>query len=444
MNVSKLIELIPNVVEHDIVADVAFIGAELDSRNIVSGNLFFATLGEQVDGNKYAQTAIDNGAACVIVTDSDLYATLKGNKILVEDSLHALKVIGAERFKTCKAKKVAVTGSFGKTSMKEMLKLVLGESHNVYATSGNQNNELGLALTGAGIDDTADFIITELGSNAMGEIEALSHIVNPDIAIVVSIGSAHIGKFEGAENIATEKLSIAKGLKEDGALIIPNKFMDKVADIKQKVITFGRDKSSDNHIVTIINKDLSTVYTVNSFEQALYIMHPYRHVAENSLAVIAAAQILGISEHDISAGIAKYTPLEKHGNIVTMGDLTIINDTYNAGLESILTAIEALASVNHADKYAIIGEMLEISGYESELYSKIIELTDKHEDITFMLCGESYTKYKSSNNRQIYADKASCLEDVLAIKAGVMLVKAARAMKFEDFIAEIEKTHGAN
>ncbi len=444
MYVSELVKLIPNIVEYEIVSDCEIIGAELDSRSVKANNIFFGTKGEILDGNKFANKAIDMGAACVVMSDKAEYDNVKGNKFLVTDTIKALKTVGYTRFKTCRAKKIAITGSFGKTGLKDMLNEVLSVTQNVYATAGNKNNELGTALTGAGIDDNAEVIIVELGSNSSGEIEALSKIVNPDIAVVVSAGSAHIGMFGTYENIIKEKLSISSGLNKDGLLIIPKRLSRYLNHDGLNVRTFSAEPHADYFLTSFKHDYLSIEYTAQGSDEVYRINHPYKHIAVNSLVAIAIAQQLDMATSDIRKGLEKYTPMKMHGNIVNIGELVIIDDTYNAGFESILTSIEAIHEIDIKPKHIVLGEMLEITGYESDLYDKLIDKSNKYKDVNFILCGKQFKKYENTDNRIIFAEKLEAMDYVANIKEGIMLIKAARAMRFEDFITMIKQSGASN
>lgn len=425
-------------VKSNIVNDTEINGAYLDSRLVKPGSLFFCVKGENTDGNDYAQQALDKGAAAVIMDNEEKYNKVSGSKILVKDTIEAMKSFGAERFKLYSGRKIAVTGSFGKTGMKEMLKNIFSENETVYATEGNKNNLLGVSLTGCGIDDNASTIIIELGSNNMGEISELSKLVKPDICVVTNAGHAHIGRFGTLERVIFEKMSIADGLSENGILIIPQKLKPFVPKGSFKYYTFGEAESAGIYMTEHRYEGEKIVFKTNIGSEEFVYNHPYLHTAYNSLAGIMAAELCGISRDKIIKGVSKYKPVKGHGSVEYVGDITIIDDTYNAGFESIIKSAESLAAMDSENKYAVYGEMGEIEGYEKELYNEITQLAYTYKDINFYLCGESYKEAKDLDNRKIFVDKESCIRAVKEIKKGIILVKAARSRKFEDIVSAIK------
>lgn len=430
------------VIEKEIVKDTDICGAFLDSRLVTANSLFFASKGAVSDGNLYAADTEKKGAAAVIMTDREIYDHIKGNKILVEDSLETMKRFGSLRLKNNVGKKIAVTGSFGKTGTKETLKHIFAANGKVYATVGNKNNELGLALTAAGIDDGAKYIILEIGTSNPGEIQALSETALPDTAIIVSVGLAHVGRFGGLENIINEKLSIACGLKKGGTLIIPESLREKAPKGDYKIVTFGL--GGDFCITSLRHEGMDTVFEINKGGGEYRIKHPYEHLAQNSLAAIAAAHEYGLSYDEINSGLEKFTLPIGHGNIEIAGGFTIINDAYNGGFESFIRAVESLHETSFQDKYAIFGELGEIEGFESEIYKKIGDLAEIYPDIIFYLCGAGYGFLKPLKNRLIFSSKVECVQAVKGIKSGVALVKASNAYKFNEIVESLKKTAGTD
>lgn len=442
MKISEAAHLMIGVKESEIVEDVAIRGAFLDSRMVTGNSLFFATKGLLSDGNLYAGDALKNGVAAVIMTNKEIYRNINGNKILVEDSLETMKHFGSLRLKKTTGKKIAITGSFGKTGTKEMLKHIFSQRDCAYATVGNKNNELGLCLTASGIDDEAKYIILEMGTSSSGEIQALSEMALPDTAIVVSVGLAHVGRFGGLENIIKEKLSITCGLKKTGTLIIPETLREKTPKGEYKTVTFGL--GGDFNVTSIRHEGLDTIFRINKGGGEYRIKHPYEHLVQNSLAAIAAAFEYGLSYDEIKYGLEKFTLPIGHGNVETAGDLTIINDAYNGGLESFIRAAESLHETLFSKKYAIFGELGEIDGFESEIYKQIGDLAEIYPDIIFYLCGVGYGFLKPLKNRLIFSSKVECNQAVMTITTGVVLVKASNAYKFNEIVESLRKTAGAH
>ena len=370
------------------------------------------------------------------------YEKVQGNKILVANTLEYMQAFGKYNFERVHKKNVriiAVTGSFGKTGMKEMLKYIFSQNEKVYATEGNKNNMLGVLLTSCGIDDNATTIIIELGSNNFGEIKELTEIVKPNIAVVTSVGHAHIGRFKTLERLIFEKMSISDGLKSGGEFIIPTKLTPFVPKGDFKFRTFGESAHSGIRIVEYNHHGEYITFKTNLTKSEFRINHPYLHVAENSLCAIYAALLCGISEEKIATGLMEYKAAKGHGSVEKVGDIFLIDDSYNAGFESFIKSTESLHLINIAPKYAVFGEMGEIEGFEEAFYNEITQLAYTYKDITFFLVGKNYEAAGNLENRYIFLTKEECVEKVKEIKSGAVVVKASRAKKFEEIVNAIKE-----
>ncbi len=441
MKVSDIAKKLP-VIKSDILNDTEVNGAFLDSRLVHSGSLFFACHGENVDGNLYAQKALDLGAAAVIMDNESIYNEVQGNKILVHNTLDYMQQLGKIRYNelnNANKKVIAVTGSFGKTGMKEMLKSIFSQQKRVYATDGNKNNMLGVMLTGCGIDDKADIFIIELGSNNVGEIKALTEIVKPNIAIVTSVGHTHIGRFKTLERLIFEKMSISDGLVKDGEFIIPTKLTPFVPKGDFKFRTFGESAYSGIRITEYKHHGEYITFKTNLTNKEFRINHPYIHIVENSLCAIYTALLSNIDEEKIAKGLLEYKSIIGHGSFESVGDIFLIDDSYNAGFESFIKSTESLHLMNKTPKYAVFGEMGEIEGYENQLYNEITLLSYSYPDINFYLVGESYKEAKEQINRKIFLTKDDCIKSLKEIDKGIILVKASRAKRFEDIVRVIKE-----
>lgn len=441
MKVSDILQKL-TCIKSDIIDDEEVNGAFLDSRLVRSGSLFFACRGENTDGSLYAQKALDLGAAAVIMDNESIYNDIKGNKLLVENTLDFMQKLGRIRFDELhKSGKrvIAVTGSFGKTGMKEMLKYIFKEQERVYATDGNKNNMLGVMLTGCGIDDKADTVIIELGSNNFGEIKELTEIVRPNIAVVTSVGHAHIGRFKTLERLIFEKMSISDGLTKGGEFIIPTKLTPFVPKGDFKFRTFGESAFSGIRITEYKHHGEYITFKTNLTRKEFRINHPYMHIAENSLCAIYAALLSNIDEEKTARGLLEYKTAKGHGSFENIGDILLIDDSYNAGFESFIKSTESLHLMTKTPKYAVYGEMGEIEGYEEEFYNEICQLAFSYPDINFYFVGKSYAKAKELENRKIFLTKDDCINAVKKIKNGIIIVKASRVKKFEDIVNAIKE-----
>ncbi len=414
-------------------------GATLDSRGIEKGNIFFACKGEKADGNRFAQDALNSGASVVVMDNPELYSAVNGNKILVSDSRQAMLSMGAKKLASTGAVKIAVTGSYGKTGTKEMLKLVLSKKYKTYANKGNHNNILGVSLTACGMDDDAEVAIYELGSNAPGEISALSALVVPQIAVITGLGYAHVGRFGSIAEVAHEKLSIVDGLPASGVMVIHETFKDglarKDAEMSGRAVTFGRTNSADIRMLDCVISGRMTSFTVSTAdgEYPCMLSYPYPHIAENFLAVVAVGRLLAVPYDVITAALPEYRLPAGRGDIIEKGGLTVINDCYNASLEAVERAIDALSLLNTSPKYALIGEIGEIEGHEHFVYSRLMAKTKEYPNIHFIFSGVSYARYQESFNVAIAPHDGDTKYQLEKIDKGAVLIKASRRYGFEKY-----------
>jgi len=427
-----------------IVTDSEISNVVIDSRKVVKGSVFFAINGNNVNGNDFVSDAILVGATLIVFTDKDKYDSIECNKVLVTDAKLVLLQLAKLFFKRYKGKKIFITGSFGKTSSKELLTSILATKYNVYSTEGNYNNELGVSITGVNIDMNADFIIIEAGSNSVGEIECLADIVKPDISIVTNIGHAHIGRFGSYENIIKEKLSVVRAMKSGSMIILPYEFLDKIEKNGEvTVYTFGQNSSSDIELIDAKYQGSQIEFRVSGDETVYKLSNSYLHMATNALPLIYFAKQMGMNSQEIFSGIASFKQVKGRGEIIKIGEMTIIDDTYNAGVESIVSSVKSLSLMDSDKKrYAVIGEMAEIEGYEAELYQIIVDLSIVYENIDFYLVGESYKSFKELSNRKIYLSKDSVIEELVKIQNGLILIKASRSREFETIINKLHQKLG--
>jgi murE/murF fusion protein len=358
-------------------ADVAFDSVGSDSRNIVAGQLFVAIKGENFDGNVFAAEAINKGAAAVMVSDA---ATVARPALVVHDTRLALGELAKYWRSKFSAPVIGVTGSNGKTTTKEMLTAILaaatGDINKVHATYGNLNNDIGLPLTLLKIKAQHQYVVAEMGMNHMGEIDYLTHIAKPNVAVINNANTAHIGELGSRENIARAKGEIFAGLQDGGIAVInaDNDFADywQTLNVGRKVVTFGLQQQAD---VTASYQEQAGVSQVKlttpngqvSFELKVEGVHNI----SNALAASATAYALGISNADIAAGLQNfggvYGRLERKA---AANGAVLIDDTYNANPDSMKAAIDVLAK-QIGEKLLVLGDMGELGADAKGMHAEI-------------------------------------------------------------------------
>jgi UDP-N-acetylmuramoyl-tripeptide--D-alanyl-D-alanine ligase len=443
MLVTQAINAMGGVVASHVEKDVKIRSFLIDSRQVRRGGCFVAFKGENTDGNLYAQKALDKGAALVVVEDKNVFDSLSGNKVLVRGSMDALKALGAYKLSKYKGRKIAITGSVGKTTTKELISAVLSSRKRVYTAYGNYNNELGVAICAANLKMNTSYAVFELGTNSKGEISPLSQYIRPDICVLTGVGHAHIGRFNGIDQLAEEKLSIIDGM-ENGTLWVHSscrKFIGEKQIAKADVKYFGKDMTS--HIILADsnrtqNGDFYFTAVTRNTPYCFKLNHIYSHFVENSLAAIGIGMSAKLSYTDVMKGVRMFQPKDGRGRIREINNLRVIDDTYNAGFESVMSAIDNLAEISAESKFAVIGEMGEIEGYEEMLYFKLVKRAKELKDVNFIFVGKGFPKADSSENIS-FLSREEAMERVADIKEGAVLFKASRAQRFEEFVNRLEK-----
>lgn len=352
-----------------------------NTRTIKKNDVYVGIRGEVFDGNTFFEDAFKKGAsACILEKKSFKNFIIDKEKyndktiILVDDSIETLQKIAKYKLSLYDIPVIAVTGSVGKTSTKDMIASVLSQKFNVLKTEGNYNNHIGLPLTILKLQDH-NAIVLEMGMNNLGEINILSNIANPDIAVITNIGTAHIGNLGSRENILKAKLEILNGMNDNGYLIINNDndlLHNNIEEINKKVntITIGIDNKSDYNAENIIDEVFESTFNIKNNKIKINVGgKPFIY---NSLVAFAIGKQLNMEEKDIIKGIETFklsnNRMEK---IVNNNGVTIINDTYNASYDSIIAAIELVNKSNYKRKILLLGDILELGEFSKDIHSKI-------------------------------------------------------------------------
>lgn len=434
-----------------------------DSREVKEGDVYIALKGERFDGNDFCQSAIDNGAKVCIVSkdvrekenDTKLVNTeadkinnsIKENKVTiikVEDTLKALQEIATYKRMQYNIPVVAVTGSVGKTSTKDLIASVVSQKYNTLKTKGNYNNEIGLPLTILGLTNE-EAMVVEMGMNHLGEIRKLTNIAKPTVAVITNIGTAHIGNLGSRENILKAKLEILEGLQGNTVVINnDNDLLHKwVNENKEKynIITYGI-KNKSKYMATDIKsfEDKSEFKVVCEKDESInnkMVTVPVggEHFILNSLCAIAVGEYLNISTEKIINGIANLELTKKRMEVLTSkSGATVINDTYNANYDSMKAAITYLKEIKDKRKIAVLGDMLELGDYSKELHEKVGEEVDESIDILITIGKEAKYIAEKAKAKQIIEckDNEEAVRKLkeLETKDDAILLKASNGMKF--------------
>ncbi len=421
------------------IANFTFSGVSTDSRSIKTGDLFIALRGPNFNGNEYVDEVAKAGAVGAIV-DEDIISNIP--LIKVTDARIALgKLASAQRQRFLKPV-IGLTGSNGKTTVKELLSAILSTSGEVLSTEGNLNNDIGVPLTLLRIRDDQDYAVIEMGANHVGEIEYLTSMVKPDIAVITNAGEAHLAGFGSLENIASAKGEIFQFLNHDGVAVINaddsfSMFWKTLAK-KSAQITFGiADDNANVRAKNIVEEGKTSGFTLCIAHQEIPIQWSLhgRHNVYNALAAAAVASALNIPIENMAKALSAFSPVKGRLNILhAINNACLIDDSYNANPTSSRAAIDVLANYSRK-RILVLGDMKEMGESAAEIHESLgvyakekkidaIYTTGEHGLVTARGFGDSGF-YFSTQNELLQA-----LLEVMASDVTV-LVKGSRGSKME-------------
>ena len=430
-----------------------------DTRNIKKDDTYIGIKGQNFDGSTYWKEALKNGASCVIVENIDfskenLQEFKEKTIIKVENTMQALYKIAEYKRKINDIPVIAITGSVGKTSTKDIVASVISQKYKTLKTVGNNNNNIGLPFTILNLSDE-EIMVLEMGMNHFGEISLLSKIAKPNICVITNIGTSHIGNLGTRENILKAKLEILDGA--DNPTIVINNDNDLLHEwyIKNKsnknIITFGINNVSDIMAEDIVLKQNSSTYktTLNNKNITVNVPIAGEHFVLNSLCAIAVGKVLSIEDNKIIDGIQKFELTKKRMDIVEKNGIKIINDAYNASYESMTASLKYLATFKENRKIAVLGDMFELGKYSEELHRNVGREVVKNDIDLLICCGENskfieeQAKIEGMEESKIYYfEEKTDILDLLKSKmkrGDIILFKASNGMKFFDLATQLEK-----
>ena len=454
LSIDKVVTAVNGEIISESSAPIIIHGVSIDSREEQTGKLFVALKGERVDGHDFVAAVFASGAAAILVEqdiDLDALSVPHGAVIRVQSTHQALKDLAAYYIRTLSVKVVGITGSAGKTTTKDMVYAVLSQKYRTLKTEGNFNNEIGLPLTVFRLEPFHEYAVMEMGMNHAGEIDRLSKIAPPDIAIITNIGLAHIENLGSRDGIFAAKSEMLGNLKPDGIAVL-NGNDDKLQTLQGKlphpICYFGTTPICEVRATEIVSNGLeateSTVKIGDAPSFKLKVNLPGKHIAMNALAAVAVGHIAGVSVEDMKHGIEGFEMTKMRLDIFKQGDITIINDVYNASPDSMKGALDILAGAEQGcRKVCILGDMFELGDYSQQLHEEVAQYAcDKGIDV-IVLAGErfrhGYNAVKEHCAVRYYVDQQACLKyiDEILKPGDVVLVKASRGMGFEQTIKHL-------
>ena len=415
-----------------------------DSRKVRSGDLFVALKGAKADGHDFAETAINHGAVAALVSRP---ISEKLPSIEVEDTLRAYGEIAAGSRKLTGVKVVGITGSVGKTTTKELTASVLEAAYHTAKTEGNHNNHLGLPMTIMDMPENTEVAVLEMGMNHSGEMEYLSDIARPDLAIITNIGTMHIEHLGTREGILQAKLEIMRGMPDDGAGVFngDEPLLWNIRAIgKHKKYYYGiENHACDVTATDIVELDDGVRFVVHGFGQQFELFVPMlgRHAVYNALAATTVGLLLGVKPEQIQARFSSFHNTGMRQKIYVKNGVTIIEDCYNAGPESTEAALDVLAGIKtDGRRIAVLGDMLELGNRSAAEHYRIGRLAVGKADL-LLTYGEHSVRTltgaitggmnpKNTDHFDTHEDMAHMLK-MRVSEGDVVLFKGSRGMRME-------------
>ena len=428
-----------------------------DTRTIKKGDIYIGIKGETFDGSKFWKQAIDNGAETVIIeniqiTNEDINKYKEKTIIKVKNTLEALYKIAEYKRSLYNIPVIAITGSVGKTSTKDIIASVVKTKFKTLKTEGNNNNNIGLPLTILKLRDH-EALVVEMGMNHFKEISLLTKIAKPTLSIITNIGTSHIGNLGSRENILKAKLEILEGMKKQ--VIIINNDNDLLHNWheqnknKIEIYTYGIENKSDVEAINIKLMNQNSEFLAQLQEENIPIEVPVGgiHFVYNALCAVTVGKILNISNENIKRGIKEFELTKKRMDISYLNSGAIlINDSYNASYESMKMSIEYLSNYEGERKIAVLGDMFELGEHAKELHEKVGEEVAKN-NIDILICSGENSKYiikkaKEMNNKikTFYFEKQDEITEKIKkeTKQGdIILIKASNGMKFYEISSKL-------
>ena len=373
-------------------AEIFFEDVSTDSRKIKSGELFVALKGENCNGESFAKDALKKGAAAVLVSKTAKRIP-DGVVLKVDDTLIAYRQIAGAWRNRFDIPVVAVTGSNGKTTTKDLTAAALTGLGNVQKTSGNFNNEVGVPMTLLELREKHNAAVVEIGMRGLGQIESLVQVVKPTIGIVTNVSNAHIELLGSIENIAKAKGELVAAIKTGGTIILNadnphTAAMKNLAGAGVNVVTYGMENSADVTAKDILIGSVATEFTLTYRGEDFDFEIPMlgRHNVSNALAAIAAGLTVGLSVEEIQRGVSTLTTTKMRFEVIRRDGLTIVNDAYNASPASMRVAIKTTSEIYSGRLIAVLGDMLELGEISEAVHKEIgAELVENKFDVLITL-----------------------------------------------------------
>ncbi len=429
-------------------SDIPFGNISIDSRTIKEGDIFLCLEGPNFDGHLFIEESKKKGAVGFILEKEDF--SIKPY-ILVKNSSIFLNELSTYKRNKFKGKVIGLTGSNGKTTTKEMIYSLLNQKGSCSKTLGNQNNHIGVPLTLIHLNDDYDFSVVEMGTNSAGEINSLSSIVRPDVALITNIGESHLEKLETVEKVAEEKSFILKNSSKDSVAILPkdSDHFEYLRDacLTNTIVTFGYHKDSDFQLDKVeidVNKKQVSFNINHSMETDSFVLDTLAtHNCLNMCAALSVCHSIGFSIDEVRGGVKNLSyPRRRMELKSTKAGALLIDDSYNSNPDSMKKSIDLLSNYKDKRKFLIAGEMAELGDLESFYHEDICKYAAKKLD-EFLCIGKLWKEGINhlEGEARIFNSKDELLEylNIRLDKDSIILIKGSRSTKMDYIVDKITK-----
>ena len=381
MQLAEIAHAVGAINDYEQWANVDVTSVAFDSRHLQPGGLFIPLTGEQ-DGHQFIQSAIDHGAAATLWAQDLATAPANFPVIQVANSLTALQTLARYYQTKINPRVVAVTGSNGKTTTKDMIAAILGTQFNVTKTYANFNNEIGVPMTVLSMEPNTEILVVEMGMDRPGQLDFLSKLVTPDVAVITMIGEAHIEFFGTRDKIADAKFEITHGLSDDGAFVYDGDeplLRERVTDLQQRQFTFGRQDSDDLYATSVSDTATSTSFTTNQWPDLTFTLPMIgEYNVKNALAALTVANIYRIRPESAQKALAT-VPLTKNRAewLTSQSGAAILSDVYNSNPTAVREVLGAFGQTPvKGRRLVVLGDMLELGDQADALHAGLADALD--------------------------------------------------------------------
>jgi UDP-N-acetylmuramoyl-tripeptide--D-alanyl-D-alanine ligase len=410
-------------------------GINTDSRTIRDGEIFFALWGEKYNGNKYAAEALEKGALCAVI-DDPLLETEK--TILVDDCLFELQALASHHRKELDVPVLAITGTNGKTTTKELIAAILSKKKRVHYTKGNLNNHIGVPLTILAAPEDTQMMVIEMGASHIGEIRSLCLIAKPDYGIITNIGTAHIEGFGSFDGVVKAKTELFEHLRKVNGIALYNDknplISEKIFRMVNRAVPFS-DPTGIELLVDMPETDLflklRATYQHKSYDIMTNLFGSYNY--ENVKAAIATGLFFDVPMDDIVKAIEEFHPENNRSQVIITKRNTLVCDSYNANPSSMYTAIQSFSEIRSDQKVIILGDMLELGVKTESEHNKVLQELKSIKPELVYLVGPVFKRISDEYGYQSFSDTGKLREYLKkkALKGFTILIKGSRGIGLE-------------